>query len=195
MKALRAMPVPPVALNRSNAVDVLLSTFQSNAIVKAIVVLPGVSDDFYLIHRDAPALNLRVTNLWAAIVALTNATPVRVTWREPYVLLHARASDVLEPSIRIENAAMAGRLKLQSLPGRVLHLDAHWETVQPTLERALGRRVRPDGASTEAWHFNRHNLAGANLTGWELLEAASLTGGTAVTVQKTGIHFQIRDTR
>ena len=195
MKVLRAMPLPPAAtLNRSNAVDVLLGAFQSNGVIKAIVILPGVSDDFYLIHRDAPALNLRATNLWEGIVALTNATAMRVTWRKPFVLLHARPSDVLQASMRIEDAAMAGRLKLQNLPERVLHLDAHWETIQPALERALGRRVRPEGASTEAWHFNRHNLTGANLTGWELLEAVSLTGGTTVTVQKLGIHFQIRDT-
>lgn len=193
--ALRTMPVPPIALHRSNAVDVLLGAFRSNEVVKAVVVLPGVSDDFYLIHRDAPPLNLRATNLWAAIVALTNATSMRVTWREPWVLLHAGAREALQASIHIEDAAMAGRLKLQNLPGRVLHLDAHWETIQPALERALGRRVRPEGASTEVWHFNRHNLAGANLTGWELLEAVSLTGGTAVTVQKLGINFQIRDTR
>lgn len=190
--ALRAMPVPPVALNRSNAVDLLLGAFQSNAVVKAVVVLPGVSDDFYLIHREAAALNLRVTNLWAAIVALTNATPVRVTWREPYVLLHAGAREVLQASIRMDDAVLAGRLKRQSLPGRVLHLDAHWETVQPALERALVCRVRPDGASTDAWHFNRHNLAGWNLTGWELLEVISLTGGTKVTVLNRGINFQIR---
>ena len=192
--ALRAMPVPTAVINRSNAVDVLLGAFQSNAVVKAIVVLPGVSDDFYLIHRDAPPLNLRATNLLDAIVALTNATPLRVTWREPFVLLHARESDVLQPSIRPEDSASAEKLRLQRLPGSILHLDAHWETVQPSLERALGKLVRPTGASTEAWHFNRHNLAGANLTGWELLEAVSLTGGTTLTVQKTGINFQVRDT-
>ena len=195
VKALRAMPLPPGAtLNRSNAVEVLLNAFPSNTVLKAMVVLPGVSDDFYLIHRDAPALNLRAANLWEGIVALTNATPVRVTWREPLVLLHAGARESLQASIRIGDAAMAGRLKLQHLPGRVLHLDAHWETLQPSLERVLGRRVRPEGASAEAWHFNRHNVAGWHLTGWELLEAVSLTGGTAVTVQKLGINFQIRDT-
>ena len=195
MKALRAMPVPPVALNRSNAVDVLLGSFQSNAVVKAVVVLPGVSDDFYLIHRDAPALNLRATNLWAAIVALTNATPMRVTWRESFVLLHAGAREVLQASMRMDDTAMAGRLREQRLSGRMLHLDAHWEMVQPALERALGRTVRPQGASTDAWHFNRHNLAGWNLTGWELLEVISLTGGTKVTVQNRGIDFQIRGAR
>ena len=195
MKALRAMPVPPVALNRSNAVDVLLGSFQSNAVVKAVVVLPGVSDDFYLIHRDAPALNLRATNLWAAIVALTNATPMRVTWRESFVLLHAGAREVLQASMRMDDTAMAGRLREQRLSGRMLHLDAHWEVVQPALERALGRTVRPQGASTDAWHFNRHNLAGWNLTGWELLEVISLTGGTKVTVQNRGIDFQIRGAR
>ncbi len=192
--ALRAMPVPPVALNRSNAVDVLLGLLQSNAVVKAIVVLPGVSDDFYLIHRDAPLPNLRATNLWGSIVALTNATAMRVTWREPFVLLHARASDLLEPSIHNSDPAIAARLRRERVRGRVLHLDGHWEVVQPALERALGRTVRPQGTSTDAWHFNRHNFAGWNLTGWELLEAVSLTGGTKVHVQNRGIDFQIRGT-
>lgn len=195
VKSLRAMPLPDGAtLNRSNAVDVLLPAFRSNAVIKALVVLPGVSDDFYLIHRDAPALNLRATNLWEGIVALTNSTAMRVTWREPLVLLHAGARESLQGSIRIEDAAMARRLKLQNLPGRVLHVDAHWETVQPTLARVLGRPVRPEGVSTHAWHFNRHTVAGWNLTGWELLDAVSLTGGTTVSVQKLGINFHIRDT-
>ena len=116
---------------------------------------------------------------------------MRVTWREPFVLLHAGAREVLQASIRMDDAAMAGRLKEQNLPGRMLHLDAHWERIQPVLERALGRAVRPQGASTDAWHFNRSNLAGWNLTGWELLEATSLTGGTKVTVLNRGIDFQI----
>jgi hypothetical protein len=94
----------------------------------------------------------------------------------------------------MDDAAMAGRVKEQRLPGRILHLDAHWERMQPALERALGRAVRPQGASTGAWHFNRHNLVGWNLTGWELLEAISLTGGTEITVQNRGIDFQIRGT-
>ena len=155
-----------------------------------MVVLPGVSDDFYLIHRDAPPLNLRATNLFAAITALTNGTPVRVTWREPFVLLHV-AKDSLEPMVRVEAAADASDLRGKRIPGLALHLDAHWETIQPALQRDLRRPVSPDGSSRDAWHFNRHNLAGWNLTGWEFLQALSLTGGTSVHVQKLGIFFHV----
>src|SRR6187402_870208 len=86
--ALARMPLPSPAplLNRDNAVCVLLESFRSNAIVKALAVLPGVSDDFYLVNRDKPKLDLRATNLLEAIIALTNATTVRATFRAPFLL-------------------------------------------------------------------------------------------------------------
>ena len=166
--------------------SLLLNAFASNQVIAALVFLPAVSDDFYLINRDRPKLNLRADNILEALTALTNATALRVTFKRPMLLLHLDR-DVLEPHLMIRDSATAERLKrLHDLP-HALWIDAHWERVQPKLQAALKMSVLPAGGSVEAWHFARHNLAAWNLTDWDLLAALSLTGKTAVSVQKNRI--------
>jgi hypothetical protein len=193
-EALQMMPMPrEMALGRDNAVELLLAAFRSNGVAKALVILPGVADDFYLIHRDAPPLNLRASNLLEAVSALTNATAVRATFRAPFLLLHTER-DALEPACVVEAKSVAARLKSQGHLPHVRYSDTHWERIQPTLQRALGVAVRPDGLSSDAWHFHRHNLVGWNLSDWELLNAFSLADGTTIVVQKRAIAFQVRGT-
>lgn len=189
-EALRAMPLPAAAppLNRDNAVSVLLHAFRSNDTVKALLFLPEVADDFYLINRDKPRLDLRATNLLDALTKLTNATALRLTWNKPLLLVHL-AGDKLEPSVVVEDAATAQSLKRQPALAHGVFVDTHWERLQPRLTADLKRKVRPAPDSQDAWHFARHNFAGWNLTGWELLSAASLAGNTTVTVQKSSIVF------
>lgn len=189
--ALRAMPLPAGAppLNRDNAVAVLLQAFRSNATIKAMVVLPGVSDDFYLIHRDAPPLNLRATTLGDALAALTNATPVRLTWREPFLFVHVEG-DRLEPAVQATDDETARRLRQEVALSGGTFVDRHWEKLQPQLTAGLRVPVQPAPASEDAWHFERHNFAAWNLTGWELLQVLSLTGNTRVTVQKQAVHVR-----
>jgi len=179
-------------LNRDNAIPALLQAFQSNNTVKALVFLPGVSDDFYLINRGLPKLNLRAENLLDAIVALTNATPMRVAFRPPFLLLHV-SRDKLEPSLTIKHKATAERLNQQSSLGRELWVDTHWREVQPQLQTLLHMKVLPPAASRDAWHFARHNLAACNLADWDLLAALSLTGKTTVTVRKSQVVFALRE--
>src|SRR5882762_3956273 len=79
---LRAMPlIQDALLNRDNCLPILLRAFQSNSVIKAMICLPAVSDDFYLINRDQPKLNLKAANLLEAIIALTNATNVRADFK------------------------------------------------------------------------------------------------------------------
>jgi hypothetical protein len=195
-EALRAMPLPTDAplLNRDNAVSVLLHAFRSNDTVKALLVLPEVADDFYLINRDKPRLDLRATNLLDALTKLTNATALRLTWNKPLLLVHL-AGDRLEPSIVVEDAATADLLKQQPALKQGVFVDTHWERLQPRLAADLQRKVRPAPDSQDAWHFARHNFAAWNLTGWELLSAGSLAGNTTVTVQKSSIVFKERSSR
>ena len=105
-ESLRAMPLPAGTplLNRDNAVSVLLHAFRSNDVVKALIVLPEVSDDFYLIHRDQPKLNLRALNLLDALTQLTNATALRLAFREPFLLAYL-PGDRLEPSLLAKDPA------------------------------------------------------------------------------------------
>lgn len=193
LDVLAGMPLPsPVPLlNRDNAICVILEALRSNDTVNAIVVLPGVLNDFYLIHRDEPKLNLRATNLLDAVKALTNATPVRATFRDPFLLLHLD-SDRLQARFVVQDEATANELKAGHHVPRAFYCDAHWERLQPGLQRKLPWRLRPAATSADAWHFERPNFAGRGLSDWELLAALSLAANATFIVQKQAILFQVQ---
>ena len=191
-EALRAMPLDPTTprLNRANCVAVTLGAFRSNAVVKALLFLPGVSDDFYLIHRDDPALNIQARTLLEAVTALTNRTEVRVTYRAPFLLLHVDR-DLLEPDMVIRNERAAARLKREKHLPHAVYCDRHWEALQPELKGRFPSKILPAARSEEAWHFNRHNLAGWGLSDWEWLEVLSLTGRTTVIVERSRLLWRV----
>jgi hypothetical protein len=192
--ALRQMPLAARSetLARSNCLPVLLGAFQSNHVVKALVVLPGVSNDFYLLNRDRP-LNLATNNLADALAALAASTSVRVTFREPFLLLHT-ANDKLKPATTSFSSALMRSLRGRCSAPQVLLVDRHWDGVQPWLARMVKLEVTPEPASTDAWHFARHNLAAWQLNDWELLCALSLSGGTKFTLGKDRLRFEQRGT-
>lgn len=181
-----------IILNRDNCLPMLLSAFQSNAVVKALVFLPAVSDDFYLINRDQPKLDLKADNLLAAITALTNATAVRATFRAPCLLLHLDR-DALEPKLFVHHPGTVERLKKSCHLPHALWVDTHWERLQPTLQEGLKVKILPAGPSSDAWHFARHNLAAWNLPDWELAVALSLSGKTSLSVEANRLVFTERD--
>lgn len=195
-ETLAGMPLPGGAnpIERNNVIRRLLEGLQSNDVVRAIVVLPAVSDDLYLINRDKPALNLRATNLWQAVVALTNATEIRATFRPPFLLIH-RDDDALDAQFTVKDAGAAQRLKSESRLSRALFCDTHWEKVRPVLNKALRPGIHPWGTSRGAWHFARHNLAAWRVSDWEVLVAVSLTGKSAFTVEKRRVTFEVRAVR
>lgn len=192
-EVLSSMPLsaPALLLNRDNAICIILETLRSNNTIKAIVVLPSVLNDFYLINRDQPKLNLRATNLLEAVQVLTNATSVRATFRDPFLLLHLD-SDRLQARFVVRDDATADELRAGHHFPRVLYCDTHWERLQPELQRRLPWRLRPAATATDAWHFERHNLAGWGLSDWELFAALSLGANTAFIVQKQAILFQLQ---
>jgi hypothetical protein len=194
--ALAQMPMPAGIgpIERTNALRRLLEGLQSNTTVKAMIILPAVSDDLYLINRDKPKLGLRATNLLDAICQLTNATEIRATFRSPFLLLH-RDEDFLTPQLVIKDAGAADRLRAESRLPRVSFCDVHWKELRPVLNKKLRASVLPWSTSANAWHFARHNLAGWNLTDWELITAVSLSGRTSVTIEKRRLIFQKRGSK
>lgn len=190
--ALRAMPLAAGSgtLARSNCLPVLLGAFQSNNLVKALVVLPGVSNDFYLLNRDRP-LHLAANNLADALAVLAETTAVRVTFREPFLFLHT-TKDKLKPATTSFSSALTKRLRGRCSAPQVLLVDRHWDGIQPWLARLSGLEVTPEPGSIDAWHFARHNLAAWQLDDWDLLCAISLSGGTKFTLGKSGLRFEQR---
>jgi hypothetical protein len=189
-ETLKTMPLPEQAppLDREHAMSVMLQAFRSNDMVKALIFLPGVADDFYLVNRNQPKLNVRARTLAEAVTVLTNATDVRVTFSPPFLLLHLDR-DHLEPNLAIRHNVTADRLRRQHHLSHRIFCDQPWPTVQPILKATFGLNVLPKAASDDAGHLYRLNLAGWDLSDWEWLQAVCLATRAELLVQRNKVLF------
>lgn len=194
--ALGRMPLGTnvTELTRTNFSEVMLHAFQSNRTVKVLVLAPGATDEFYFFKRATARLTNAAPTLLDAVIALTNQTLIRATFRPPLLLLHT-AEDPVTPLIRVESEATARQLREKPFVPHFVYNDHDWVFVQPVLDRALAGRftgwpeVLPPAKSADTWHFFRHCVAGWNLSGWEALEAVSLANKTVVTITKRRLVF------
>jgi hypothetical protein len=193
--ALSKMPLSAnvTQLNRINCVDVMLRAFQSNDVVKALIFMPGATDEFYFFRRAKAVLTNESPTLLHALQALTNQTLIRATFRPPMLLLHT-AEDPLGPLFHIEDWGAEERLRRLRFVPHALYNDRDWDYLLPILSKRLKTRFLPYRNTRDSWHFFRHSFAGWNLTGREVLEAVSLAGKTTFTVQKRRVIFE-GDTR
>ncbi|MCX6922150.1 MAG: hypothetical protein NT154_02855 [Verrucomicrobia bacterium] len=193
--ALDRMPLGTnvTQLNRTNCVGIMLRAFQSNDVVKALIFMPGATDEFYLFRRAKADLPQSPVSLLAAVIALTNQTHIQVTFRPPLLLLHT-SQDLLEPVIQIQHQPTADKLKQARFVPHGLYNDRDWDAVQPALKSSLRVDLLPWPRSRDSWHFYRHSFAEWNLSGWEVLQATALAGQTTFTVRRKQVVFE-RDTR
>lgn len=185
------MPLPPgtARLDRSDAIPTLLKALQADETVKALVFLPGATDEFYFFRRaELQFTNARPT-LLDAVTAFTNQTLVRVTFRPPLLLFHA-VDDPVEPQVTIEHTRTAERLRKVHLKSQLCLEDHRWKDLHAPLQGKLNVFLKPPPKSAEAWHFYRHSLAAWNLDGIETLEAISLAGMTVCTVKNGTVVFE-----
>lgn len=190
--ALARMPLasPVAQLNRSNCVPLMLRSFQSNGIVRALIFMPGATDEFYLFRRAKARLTNSAPSLLDALAALTNQTNIRATFAPPFLLLHTD-EDPLEPDVRVEDEATAQRAKERRFLPHVVYDDRDWDVLQPQLKSCLKLDLRPWRHSTDSWHFYRHSFAGWNLSGWEALQASALAGKSRFTVRRKQVVFEV----
>jgi hypothetical protein len=193
--ALARMPLlaSPSQLNQTNCVGLLLHSFESNDVVKALIFMPGATDELYLFHRVRANLTNAAPSLLDAVNALVSQSQIRVTFLVPLLLLHTD-EDPLEPLIDVRHPPTAERLKQARFMSHVCCEDRDWDFVQPALRWTLRIDVRPWQYHPEAWHFYRHSFAAWNLTGWEALEAVALAGKSGFVVDRKKVTFSV-DTR
>jgi hypothetical protein len=193
--ALSSMPLcaPVRELNRTNCVEVMLRSFRSNDAVKALIFMPGATDELYMFRRARAALTNTSPSLCDAVVALTNRTLIRATFRPPFLLLHTD-EDPLEPLITVHHQATAERLKRRRGPAPIVANDRDWDFLQPILREHLHADLKPWRYSRDSWHFYRHSLVASGLTAWEALQAAAFAGKSSFFVYRNRIVFE-PDTR
>lgn len=190
-EALSKMPLRQgvTQLTKTNAVEVMLEAFQENPAAKALVIMPGATDEFYFFNRGNAKLTNSSPTLLDAITALTNQTLIHVTYRAPFILLHS-AEDPLEPLYKIEDEKTFERLRKKNFTPHSLYNDRDWDFILPTLEFRLNTEILPERFSHDSHHFYRHSLAAHNLNGLEILQALAFAGKTQFTIEKKKILFE-----
>jgi len=189
--ALGRMPLaaPTTELNRTNCVPLMLNAFQSNGVVKALIFMPGATDELYFFRRAHATLTNATPSLLDAVTALTNQTHIQATFQPPLLLLHT-TEDSLDVIAVVKNESTAAKLHQQIVPGRVQLNDADWGIARATLKGKLSIGLRPFENDSETWHFYRHNFAAFGVTDWEMLETLALAGKTTFTVNWLTAAFQ-----
>jgi hypothetical protein len=176
-------------LSRTNAMRVMLNSFQSNSAVQALIFMPGATDEFYFFHRAHVHLTNAAPTLLDAIIALTNQTYVRATLNPPFLLLHSN-EDPLEPIAVIQDQKTADRIKRHHFEKHIVFNDQDWDYVAPILAFDINTHLTPHLHSRDSYHFFRHALAEYNLNGWDALRAIALADKTKFTVKKRWVAFE-----
>jgi len=190
-EALTHMPLaaPTTELNRTNCVPLLLDAFQSNGVVKALIFMPGATDELFFFRRARAVLTNANPSLLDAVTALTNQTFIQATFRPPLLLLHT-TEDSLDGFAAVKNKSAAANLHQRLVPGRVQLEDADWGDVRSKLKGKLNAGLRPIENALETYHFYRHNFTACGVTDWEMLETLALAGKTTFTVKWLTADFQ-----
>ena len=190
--ALSKMPLGTnvAELNRTNCVPLMLNAFQSNGVVKALIFMPGATDEIYFFRRAHATLTNSNPSLLDAVAALTNQTYIQATFQPPLLLLHT-TEDSLAGFATVKNESTAVKLRERLVPDRVLFNDADWDVVRPVLNKKLSVGLRPFSGAPETWHFYRHSFVACGVTEWEMLESIALADKTTFTVHWLTADFKL----
>ena len=190
--ALSRMPLAAsvTSLNQTNCAPLLLGGFQSNATVKALIFMPGATDELFFFRRVQVTLTNANPSLFNAVIALTNQSPLRVAFQPPFLLIYSE-EDVLELSVTVQHPRTVEKLKSGKPIPQLLSVDRDWNQLLAMIKKPIGTTLWPYRGTRESWHFYRHTFAGWNLTPWETLAAAALAGKTQFTVRRGTVVFEV----
>jgi hypothetical protein len=110
------------------------------------------------------------------------------------LLLHLDREPI-DPRITVKSERQAAKLTDGLLVPKIYWLDRHWDKVQPEISSATKVRVVPGTGSKDAWHFARCNVAGWNLSPWDLVTLTTLSSGTRAAIESRRVVFSGQATR
>ena len=180
----------PVQLSRTNCAQLIIGGFQPNTTVKALIFMPGGTDELYFFRRVQVTVSNANPSLLDAVVALTNQSPLRVVFRPPFLLIHSE-EDVLNLDIKIQHERTAEKLKNGKPVPHLAPIDRDWTQLLKVVKKRIGPTLLPYEGTSASWHFYRHTFASWELTQWETLEACALAGKTKFTVIRNGVIFEL----
>ncbi|MDB6026412.1 MAG: hypothetical protein JWM68_2635 [Verrucomicrobiales bacterium] len=189
--ALAKMPLKTnvTELGRYDYIPLLVESFQENDAAKALIFMPGATDEFYFFRRAHATLTNSAPTVLDALRALTNQSLVRVTFRAPYILVHSN-EDPLEPFYNVNSETKVDQLVKRKFIRHVVYNDRDWNSLRPTLAFELDTKILPASGSWESNHFYRHSFAAWNLNDFEILEVMAFAGKTTFTIDQRKIIFE-----
>lgn len=189
--AFAQMPLrePVTELDRQNCVRVMLASFQRNPAVKALIFMPGATDEFYFFHRARAKLTNAAPTLLDAVIALTNQTYIRAALCRPFLLLHG-VEDPLTPLFAIGDPKTAARIQRRKFDRHGIFNDVDWPNMEPKIAFCADTIMEPPPDSHNAWHFFRNSFAEYDLTAWEALEAVAMASKTQFVVKHKLVVFE-----
>ena len=192
--ALAGMPLTTnlTELNRFNAVKTMVESFQSNSTVKALIFMPGATDEFYMFRRAKASLTNTSPSLLDAVAALTNQTFIRATFKDHFLLLHT-AQDPLKPIVHIKDRATAKAIEKRLCENHFEFYDKDWDYLLPHLGKSVKVALSPGLFSPETFHFYRHSFSAWNLNGSEGLRAVAMAGKTQYEIITNAVIFRADD--
>lgn len=189
--ALSRMPLGAhiTELNQTNCIPLVLNAFQSNGVVKAIIFMPGATDELYFFKRARAKLSSSNPSLTDAIIALTHQSYIQADFRPPLLVLHT-TEDAVDPIAIVRNKSTVAKLQAGIIPDRFVFVDSEWDDVRAALKKKLSVSLRPFPNAPISWHFYRHNFAACGVTQWQMLEAVAMAGQTKFTVHWLTADFE-----
>lgn len=177
--ALAAMPLATntTLISRTNTVGIMLGSFQSNSVIKGLILMPGATDELYFFRRVNVPFAVAHPTLLDCLTAITNQTHILATVVPPFLVLHS-TEDFLDGFATVKSPRAEARLKGLTVKGHLCFNDRDWDNLQPVLSENVRANVLPGVGLTDSWHFYRHTFTAWNLTQWELLEATAMAGKT-----------------
>ena len=104
-------------LDRNNCVRILLSSFQSNSAVQALIFMPGATDEFYFFRRARARLTMTPDTSGRRCRA--HQSDLRPRHHQSAVAALAHRRDPLDPIIVVADQRTAGKIKhhrFESMP-------------------------------------------------------------------------------
>lgn len=184
---LGAMPAGTnsVRIHKTAPMELVFQTFQANPTVRAVIFLPAATDELYFFDHGVATLTGAQTSLADVLEAMTNQGPFRLTFRDPFLLVHMDR-DRLEPALVVKPGRSSG-FDTNLWTGNFI--DMPWERLQPALKESLGWSVSPGAKAREGWHFSRVCLAARGLTAGESAVAVCLAAGIQGELRKHTAKF------
>jgi hypothetical protein len=191
-EALESMPLNTNHIHffKGEPARAILRGLTANRVVKAIVMMPGSTDELYFHDRGTCSFTNKPT-LLNALEELTNRTSIRPIFRAPFLLL-SETNDYSAPLLTSANLESFEHLAKKPFVSEWLMLDKEWDQLYPMMDHYFGLKLSPKLGSPEAWHFYRVYFSAFNLNAKEAIELISLAAQTEVRAEKSRLFFSRR---